>query len=472
MKKLLLFYLLSPLLFASLQNLTLQEALELLKKNNSDIKIAKMDEKIARFNTEIARSYAKGALTLISNALRSNTAENAFGFRLASREATFADFGFKDFLGGVAQALQMANGDFQAFSQIMSDPRLQSMLLGTAPKDLNYPKARNFFQNKVQYQVPLFTGYKLQMYEKISKAMENMKHLESKKVINEMIYQTKKTFYDITLVENYIKNLQILDQNMEKLKEIINAFKEEGYAKDTDVLEVQAKKAEVESYLNQAKLNRTLAYQYLSFLIGEDVESIQHVSELAPLPKEKVDKLVQKALDLKRAKLGKKIRKMNIKLQESGLYPMIGAFGEYGSADNIPFNDFFDKDGYTVGAQLKWTLFEGGKTKKEIEKAKVEYLKTAEQVSLARRGLGLKIQQIKTAVKSKDYDLQAQEEQYRLARKIYEMYEAKYKEGLIGISEVLIKHSEEIQVLMKLLKTKTQRNQKVFELEKLLDKGE
>ncbi|SMC09335.1 TolC family protein [Nitratiruptor tergarcus] len=472
MKKLLLLTLTIGLLFAKVENLKLDEAIAILKKNNSNIKIAQFEEKIAKFNTKIAQSYNYGSLNLVFNALRSNDAGNVFGFKLQSREATFRDFGFKDFLGGVSQALSMANGNFATFSQMMANPQMQNMLLDTAPNDLNNPDARNHFQTKLQYMIPLYTGMKLTMYKKISKEMERMKHLEAKKIVNEMVFATKKTFYDITLVENYIKNLEILKSNMDKLENIIKNFKQEGYAKKTDVLEVQAKKAEVLSYLNQAKLNRELAYQYLSFLIGEDVASIVHVSELAPLPKEDTHNLVQKAIDYKRAKLGKKMMGMNVRLQKSGYYPMIGAFGEYGSSDDKPFNDFFDKDFYTVGAQLKWNLFSGGKTKAEVEQAKIKYLKVNEQLSLAKRGLALKINQIKTAVKSKDYDVKAQSKQYALAKEIYRMYVEKYKEGLSKISDVLIKHSEEIQVLLKLLKTKTERNEKVFELESLLDKGE
>ena len=472
MRKLILLVLMVPFLYAGLEDLSLDEALRLLKKNNSQIKIAKLQERIAKFDTKIAKSYNYGTLGVELNGLRSNDAGNVFGFKLQSREATFRDFGFSDFLGGVGQALQMANGDFNTFSQLMGNPQLQNMLLDTAPKDLNYPKARNHFLTKLQYKVPLFTGFKLSMYEKISKSMEKMKHLETKKVYNEMVYQTKKTFYDITLVENYIENLEILKSNMDKLENIIENFKAEGYAKDTDVLEVQAKKEEVLSYLNQARLNRDLAYQYLSFLIGVDVESIRHVSEIAPLPRTPTKELVKKALDLKRAKLGREISAMNVKLQKSDFLPVVGAFGEYGSADNMIFNDFFDKDFYTFGAQLKWNIFEGGKTSAKVQKAKIEELKVSEQVSLAKRGLALKINQIKTAVRSKDYDIRAQSKQYELAKKIYEMYEERYKVGLEKISNVLIKHSEEIQVLLKQLKTKTERNEKVFELEKLLDKGE
>ena len=469
MKRLLILAVGATLSFASLHNLSLKEAIDLVKKNNSEIKIAKFKEEMAKFDTKIAKSYNYGNFDLTFNALRSNDAGNVFGFKLQSREATFRDFGFADFLGGVGWVLQNSP-DYDTFKAYMTNPQMAQQLLDTAPKDLNYPKARNHFQTKLSYMVPLFTGMKLTMYEKISKAMEKMSHLDAKKVANEKIYQTKKTFYDIALVEEYIANLKILKKNMDRLEEIIKSFKEEGYAKDTDVLEVKAKKYEVLSYLNQAKLNRSLAYQYLSFLVGDEVESIQKPDLHPKMIDEDTQKLVAKTIDFEKVKLAQKITSMNVKLQKSGYMPTVGAFGEYGSSDNKPFNDFFDKDFYTVGAQLKWNLFSGGKTRAEVQKARIKHLQVNEQYVLAKKGLALKINQLKTAIKSKEYDIKAQSAQYELAQKIYQMYAEKYKEGLVKVSDVLIKHSEEIQVLLKLLKTKTERNQKIFELESLIDK--
>jgi outer membrane protein TolC len=272
------------------------------------------------------------------------------------------------------------------------------------------------------------------------------------------------------LVEEYIDNLQVLKKNMDRLQEIIENFKEEGFAKETDVLEVKAKRYEVLSFLNQARLNRDLAYKFLSFLVGEEVESIIHPAGNPQVIDKPTEELVKNAIDFKKVSLAKDITRMNIRLKKSGYYPTAGAFGEYGSADNVPFNDFFDKDFYTYGGQLKWNLFSGGKTRAEVQKARIRHLQVSEQYSLAKKGLALKIDQLKTAIKSKGYDIEAQSAQYDLAQKIYEMYEAKYKEGLAKVSDVLIKHSEEIQVLLKLLKTKTERNQKIFELESLIDK--
>ncbi len=458
--------------FAGVEHLTLDQALNLLHKNNSQIKIAQMDERIAHFQTKLAQSYNFGSLDLVFNALRSNDAGNVFGFKLQSREAKFADFGFDEFLAPMGQVLELMNSTLKNGGSGLPAGFTQGMgsILNIQPRKLNFPKARNHFQTKVQYKLPLFTGLKLTMYGKISKQMERLKGLEAQKVMNEMEYQTKKTFYDITLVENYIENLRILKNHMDKLEEIIRNFKEEGYAKDTDVLEVEAKKAEVLAMLNQAKLNRDLAYQYLSFLINEDVDSIEHVKELAPMPKMETQKMVQEAIDYKRAQLGKKITQMNVKLQRSGFFPMVGAFAEYGSADNKPFNDFWKKDAYTVGAQLKWNLFSGGADYAKLQEAKIKDMQMSEKLVLAKRGLALKINQLKTAIKSKEYDIKARSKQFELARKIYDMYQAKYKEGLVKISDVLIKHAEEIQALLQLLKAKTERNEKVFELESLIAK--
>lgn len=448
-------------IFAMQRELTLNEAINLLKKNSSNIKIAKFNEKIANFKTQIAKSYNYGNLDYTLNALRSNDAGNVFGFKLQSREATFGDFGFKDFLTPLGGAIYGASQG--------NPPSDMSSLLQVQPNDLNYPGYRSHFQNKLTYKVPLFTGYKLTQYKVIMQDMEKLSKLDTKKIINEEIYQTKKTFYNISLVENYIKHLKQLKSNIDKLEDIIRAFKSEGYAKDTDILEVEAKKASVLSYLNQARLNRDLAYQYLEFLIGEKVESISHVSDLAPLPKESIDQMVEKTIDLKMARLGLKITKENIKLKKSAYYPVIGAFGEYSTADDKPFNDFFKHDSVTFGAQLKWNLFDGGKKSAEFQEAQVKHMQMAEKLSLAKRGLALKIRQIITEVKSKDYDVKAKEKEFEFTKKVFEQYEGKYKEGLEKISDVLIKHSQEIKALLELLKVKTDRNQKVFELESLLE---
>ncbi|MBD3794387.1 MAG: TolC family protein [Epsilonproteobacteria bacterium] len=433
-----------------LENLTLTQALELVKSRNQEIKVSKFNEQIKAFEARAAKGNRYGNMDVTFQAMNSNDAGNVFGFKMQSREATFGDFGFNEF-----------------------DMSGRTNPLPVAPKDLNYPSARNHFQTKLSYSVPFYTGGKLDQYEKITEAMKTMSSLDTTKLLNEKVFQTKKTYYDIALVDQYIKNLSLIIKNIKKLQNVVVQMRKEGYAIGNDKVEVDAKLVEVESMLNQAKLNKELAYQYISFLVNADVRSLQSSKDIvASIPVVNQEKLHEDNIDIQKASLGLKITDMAIKIQETNFSPMIGGFAEYASADDTAFNNFFDHEAYTVGVQMKWNIFDGGISKANLEKAKIENLKMQEQVELAKSGISLQTTKILTEIKSKDEDIKNLEKQLELAKKVYENYHARYKEGLVSISDLLIKQSKEIEVLMKLLTAKNEHNSKVFELESIINKGE
>ncbi len=470
-----LILLILPLVLAAndtkaIESLSLDRALELMKKDNLELKISKFDEQMKAYDNAVARGNRYGKLDLILKAARSNDAGNVFGFKLKSREANFADFGFSDFMGAIGAGAQQANGDFGAFSQGLAEEG--GNILALQPDDLNYPGARNHFQTTLSYMVPLYTGGKLSQYDKITSSLQIMSKLDTDKLLNEKIYQVTKTFYDISLVHQYIINLSSIINNINKLEEIVFSMKEEGFAKEIDLLEVKARKAEAQSMLNQAKFNSELAYQYLSFLLNNDVASIQYVDQMAAIPEVNKEEVHKSNIDIQKAQLGLSITDMAIALEEANFLPEVGAMAEYGSADDNPFNEFFKKDSYTIGIQAKWNIFNGSISKNNLEKAKVENMKVMEQVNLAKKGIFLKVKKTLTNIKSKDADIQSLETQLQFAKKVYESYQEQYKEGISSISDVLIKQSKELEVLLKLLTAKNDRNTKVFELKSIINTGE
>jgi outer membrane protein TolC len=193
---------------------------------------------------------------------------------------------------------------------------------------------------------------------------------------------------------------------------------------------------------------------------------------MVPLPKIEKEEIQHNNIDIQKAELGLNITDMAIALQESNFLPEIGAMVEYGSADNNPFNDFIDKDFYTIGIQAKWNIFNGMIDKTNLDRAKVENMKVQEQVNLAKRGISLKVKKTVTNIKSKDADIKSLETQLQFARKVYENYQEQYKEGISSITDVLIKQSKELEVLLKLLTAKNDRNTKIFELKSIINTGE
>jgi len=468
MKRVLFVISLSLPLFAGIEKLSLAEAIQMLKKENLELRVSKFEAQMKALEVKAVdgMNYGRADITLMG--MRSNDAGNVFGFKLQSREATFADFGFSDFMGAIGQGAAHSGGDFGRFSQGLAQSG--GDILNIAPDDLNYPDARNHFQTKLSYMLPLYTGGKLTQYGKITRSLHKMSLLDSKKLLNQKIFETKKAFYDISLIENYIFHLSRIMQNIKKLENVIVHMKKEGYAKETDLLEVEARMAEAGSMYNQAKLNRELAYQFLSFLLNKEVESIKKVKDTAPMPKVTTEMLENSNLDIRKAKLGLHITENAVTLEKSRYLPEVGAFAEYGSADNNLWNDFTQKDAYTVGMQVKWNLFNGGSDDAKLEQAKIQYLKTKSQVALARKGIALKAKKLKTEVLSANADIQSYRKQYTFAKRVYQNYQARYKEGMVSISDVLIKQSKELEVLLKLLTAKNKRNTKVFELDSLVNK--
>ncbi len=471
MRRISLLFMAALPLIAGIHNLSLKRALRILDKKNLEIKASRYEEMMKHYDELVVEGKNWGSLTLTIQALRSNDAGNVFGFKVQSREATFRDFGFSDFLGGVGQALQMAAGNFGTFTSLMSNPAMQSQLLNTAPKDLNFPAPRTHFVTKFTYKVPIYTGGKLTEYKKITHKLYEMSKLDTRKLRDEKIFQVKKVFSNITLVENYIRNLRKIRANMQKLKRTILEMKNVGYTKKTDVLEVEARLAKVESMLNQARLNRKLAYQFLSFLLDTDVDSIRPVRMKARPPRVSRRDIERLSLDIQKAKMGLEVARHGIAVEKANFLPTVGAFAEYGSADNHLWNDFAKKDFYTVGVQVQMNLYNGGSDKAKLEKARVRHMKVATQVALAKKGIALKVKKLQTSIHSLEFDLQSQRRQLSLARQVYRTYAAKYKEGLASITDVLIKQSIELQTLLEYLQLANKYNEKVFELEKILDLG-
>ena len=375
--------------------------------------------------------------------MQSNDAGNVFGFKLASREATFGDFGFSDFS--------------------TTNPNI----LTVQPKDLNYPKAQDFYQTKLTYAVPLYAGGKISNGIDIAKAMAHLSTLDYEALKREKAYQVTKSFYDIALLESFIANLTTIYENIQAIETMTNTMVKEGYAKQIDQLQVQSKKASVERFLDQSKANKTLALQFLSFLLNTEVVSVATATPLAATM-EPVD--VENLLLTQKAALGVEITHSMVSIMRADYLPTVGAFAELSSADNTFGGDFEDHQAYTVGMQLKWNLFDGLGTSSRVEEAKLGLLKAQTQFEMAKKGLRLQILKLQTEIGSLEAEIKSLEAQIALESKIVENYRDRYAEKLISINEVMIAQSSRLQKVLELQEIANKKNDKTLQLH-MLTKG-
>lgn len=446
MKKAIVVFILSLASLSANSPLSLDEAVQILKQDNLEIKAAQLELQSTQAKTGQASAMNWGSLDLILNAANSDDAGNVFGFKLTSRQASFGDFGFAEF-----------------------DPTLPpDQLLATQPNALNNPGSTNFFQTKLEYTLPIYVGGKISSYTDISRSMEKMQKLETDKTVNAKIYETRKAFYDMALLVQAIKNLSKINDNIATLEETTRSMIEEGYAKRIDLLEVQAKRSNVERNLHEMKANEKLLYDFLSFLLNREVTQIIVPDSTVQESTLSTEQILARNSDIKQAQTGLKIRKEMVDVSQSGYLPMIALQANVqSSATNLDEYKMIENGSYTAGVQFKWNLFSGGSDSGKVEEAKVNELKTQTQVELAKKGIALKVSKIRTEIESFDYEINSLTKELEFATEIYKNYEERYKEHLASMNELIIKQSIQIEKTISLLQAQNKRNERVFALEKL-----
>ena len=428
------------------EQITLFQALERVRHNNLELSIASLDEEIARLEQVAANGAVWGTLDLTQTALRSNDALSVFGFKLQSREATFGDFGFSQFDS--------------------TNPNV----LHVMPDDLNEPKSRNHFQTALEYSIPLYTGGKIQTHQKIAQALVTLKSLSKEELLAQKQFEVKKTFYTLSLVHYHKEQLRTIASNVSQVEQMTQAMLEEGYAKNVDLLEVQARKSDVERLLHQSDANQKLLLHFLSFLLQTPIDGIVLVNEDVTFDGYSEENILKNNIAIQKASKGLDISKMQIELAQSAFLPQVGAFASYGSSDDRFLNDFSDKQSYTLGIQMRWNILRGGSDKSTLEKSRVEHLKAQQQLRLAQEGTLLRWRTLKTQIDNDGFEIESLKKELRLAEAIYENYLGRYREKLVSINEVLLKQSDEIAKRLKLRELQNRRNEKIFELETLISK--
>jgi len=436
-------------------SLTLEEALSILKTENLEIKAATIDVDVAKQDADSVSGMNWGKLDFVQDFANSNDAGNVFGFKLTSREATFGDFGAKEFMNATGK-----NGGVPPESAYT-----------TPPQDLNYPDARSFFQSKLKYEVPLFTGFALSSYADVMNSMIKIKSLEKQALINEKTYQLRKSYYDMALLNDSIANLEQILTNIEKLEDTTQNMIDVGYAKRIDLLEVKAKKGNVERLLVQMKSNEKLLYHYISFLLNTKITTITAPKSEVQVPTYDDEAILSDNLDIQKASTGLEIRQSMVDSSQAAYYPTLGAFAEVATADDSFLGEASDHSAYTVGARLTWNLFNGGIDSSKIEKSKLEHLKMQSQVDLAKQGISLKLAKIRTEIDTADQEIASLKKELELAEFIYTNYLSRYKEKLSSMNDVIIKQSMQIEKILQLQMAKNKRNEKIFALEKLANQG-
>jgi len=443
-------------------NIVLDEAL----KNNLELKAKKLNIAKAKADLKKAKGANYGKLTFSSEVARTNNALYVFGMKLESREATFKDFGFSDFLGPLGQALMVADDNTPNNLNTAG----MAGILDTKPKDLNNPGSRTNVKTKLVYEIPIFTGFKL-TYAKEMAALQvkanKYKYSNDKKAL---AIEVLKAYNGAVAAKEFVEALKTAKKTTSSFVKMIDAFYLQGMATKIDLLQAKKRDSEVNAMLIEAENKYKLALSYLQFLTDDyNIDGVKDFKVIVSKNKSLKD-LIKLALnnrsDLKWMDANVKTMQKKVKFEKADKYPMIGAHLEYGFNDNRPTLSL-KKDYYLAAVGLKWNIFDKSKDA-DIEKSKIEALQVNDYYKYMKKGIALDVKQKYLNYLAKKAVIKEKLTNKELAEEILKKYTFMYKQGMINITILLMKEAEARKARAELIKARYDEALAAAELKKAI----
>lgn len=409
--------------------ISFDDALNKTFLNNKSLKAKKLSIKEAKSNLAKAKGYNWGKLTFQENIARTNNALNVFGMKLMSREASLGDFGFN-------------TRDFGRLGQMMQNGQ---EIGNVQPKDLNNPKARTNYETKLVYELPIFTGFKLQNAKTMAKLQVKAQKAKFNHDKKQLGLEVLKAYNGAVAAKYFIDATKKAKKATKSFVYFASSMLKEGLVTKIDVQQAQVYDMKIDSMLLEAKSKYQLAIAYLQFLTND--YSISDVMDFKAIYVEDLplSKLQQKAIssreDLKWMRQNVETMKKKIDFEKSGNYPMVGAHLEYGYNDNKIHNMNNKHDYYVAAIGLKYNIFNGSETSSNIQQAKISYQKTHEYLKYMTDGIKLEVKKAFLTLKTKRSVEKQKIKAQALAEHVLKKSQQLYKNNLMKMSDLLMQQA-------------------------------
>lgn len=289
-----------------------------------------------------------------------------------------------------------------------------------------------------------------------SKTFKELSNKSLKRSRIETAVAVSKAYYSV-LVSN--EQLSLLDANMNRLKKSFNdtqALFANGFVEkiDVDRLKVLSNNLETEreNVIRLLELNVNL----LKFQMGMNIQSkLKLKDSIARLQVEESITLndtssYQNRIEYSLLQTQKKINELDVKRYKSLFLPSLVAFGSsLQSLQSQKFNSLFDRSFPTtvVGFRLSVPILSGGVRTYQVRNAKLEVLKTENNLINLKNGINLEVEQAQTVYRNGLKSLQNQKRNMELAQEVLRVTKIKYEEGVgssieVTSAEISLKESQ------------------------------
>ena len=319
--------------------------------------------------------------------------------------------------------------------------------VGNSLVDALRTDTRNVYAGAITLTQPLYMGGKIRAYNKITKYAEELARQQHNGGMQEVIMSTDQAYWQVIslvnkkkLAEGYLKLLQQLDSDVEKMIA-------EGVATKADGLSVRVKVNEAEMTLTKVEDGLSLARMLLCQLCGIDLsspitladENMEDIPLLTTDPHFDLSTAYENRPEIRSLELATQIYKQKVNVTRAEHLPSIALMGNYMVTNPSVFNSFENKfkGMWNVGVMVQIPIWHWGEGIYKTRAAKAEARIAQYQLQDAREKIELQVNQAAFKVKEAGKKLVMSSKNMEKAEENLRYATLGFKEGVIATSNVL-----------------------------------
>ena len=322
---------------------------------------------------------------------------------------------------------------------------------GSSIVDAFRTDTRNVYAGVITLTQPLYMGGKIRAYNKITKYAEELARQQHNSGMQEVILSTDQAYWQVIslvnkkkLAESYLKLLQKLDSDVEKMIA-------EGVATKADGLSVRVKVNEAEMTLTKVEDGLSLSRMLLCQLCGIDLstpvvladEDIDDIPLMPVTTDFEVETAYANRPEIRSLELATKIYQQKINVTRSEHLPSLALMGNYMVTNPSVFNSFENKfkGMWNVGIMLKLPIWHRGEGLYKVKAAKAEARIAQYQLEDAKEKIELQVNQSAFKVNEAAKKLTMAKKNLEKADENLRYATLGFEEGVIAPSNVLEAHT-------------------------------
>ncbi len=255
-----------------------------------------------------------------------------------------------------------------------------------------------------------------------------------------------------TMIQMAEESKNILSQNLENINKTlyeITEMNKQGFLEKTDVDQLEVTANTIRNAMNQIESNLNMAYRLLKIQLGmEDLQKIELADALESgesLTKSSLELMtetfnIEQNVDYQLIQTSEKAAKLDLDLAKSNFLPTIAGFYNHTEKLKAPAFDFAPKD--MIGINLSLPIFSSGQRMSVLSQKRLALEKAKNTRSLVSSSLMMQASQYQSDLKLKMEHFQNQKKSKELSDVIYQRTLEKYKQGMASSMDLMTSQNQ------------------------------